>query len=493
VVKEGFCTIRLTIEQKPFHELLPPHRKPFNVVGNFKMTTKMNRALLYIFTFFSITSFGQSPHLQGTIDLDISKGFVGCHFKITKTPQKGSYSIFLNKGFNLKYFKTNGKILNVESKGNAETIEYNLYAVNDTLRLRSLEDITVDYVGAFPTFSRNDSTTSDDMGVIAIKNHILRATVQSVFVPELVERANKKHISTFTYDIIVNCSEPETVYLNGCEPQTGTTLHFINKTPLDFLLYAGKYNVQHQGNLYLLNTTLDKKYVSVLAKTTEQISQYYSKVMGIGYDANVFFAQIFSLGPKNQYIKWAFTVTPTIVMDVNELDAKIDLKTQSIYDVNTFTIIAHEMAHKYFMQQLNAIGTKNLWRFYHETLAQYLSFKAVERLISATAYQNILNKYIFTEENKKKEFVPFNEIEHSERDLTNASYYYYPLYLIGFEKMFGVEKAFKLLRQLVLDKDQFTFDTEYFKKQALQTGISQQDFDLYEIHYLKSKNCLNKF
>ena len=75
------------------------------------------------------------------------------------------------------------------------------------------------------------------------------------------------------------------------------------------------------------------------------------------------------------------TVTPTIVMDVDELSGKINLKTQTINDPNTFRIIADEMAHKYFMQQLNAIGTRNLWRFYHETLAEYLAVKAVENLL----------------------------------------------------------------------------------------------------------------
>ena len=145
------------------------------------------------------------------------------------------------------------------------------------------------------------------------------------------------------------------------------------------------------------------------------------------------------------------------------------------------------------MQQLNASGTKNLWRFYHESLAQYLSYKAIERLVSKSVYQSLLEKDK-TIHNKRSTYATFDEIENSEEGyLTNASYYYYPFYVIGFEKMFGIDKTFKLLRQLVLDKDQFTFDTEYFTKRALQTGISRQDFAKYEINFLNSKNCLNQF
>jgi hypothetical protein len=453
----------------------------------------MRQSFLICYLLISLASFGQTPHLQGTMNLDIPKGLITCEFKFSNTSTKGSYTILLNSGFNLKYFKQVDKLLDNTTKDNSGKKEYELYSsAEDTVALKSVEGVSIFYTGAFPTYT-TDSITGDDMGVIAIKNNILRATVQSVFIPELVDRVTKKHITSYTYDIKVNCSRIETVYLNGSIPQTGKSLHFVNNSPLDFLIYAGKYKVQHQNNLYLLNSNLDKKYVEVLAKITEQISQFYSKNMGIAYDANVVFPQIFSIGPKNQYAKWAFTVTPTIVMDVNELNTKIDLKTGTITDPNTFRIIAHEMAHKYFMQQLNAIGTRNLWRFYHETLAEYLAFKAVENLLSETIYKEQLTKYKFTEKNKNASFPTFDEIENSEKDLANASYNYYPLYLIGFEKMFGKDNTFKLLRQLVLDKDQFTFDTEYFKKRIIKIGISQQDFEKYQATFLNSTNCSNQF
>ena len=453
----------------------------------------MRQTFLIVSLLISLISWGQTPHLQGTMNLDIPKGLITCQFTFSNTSSKSSYTILLNSGFNLKYFKQGDKLLDNTTKDNSGKKEYELYSsAEDTVALKSVEGVTIFYIGAFPAYT-TDSITGDDMGAIAIKNNILRATVQSVFIPELVDRITKKHLTSYTYDITVNCSRTETVYLNGSAPQTGKTLHFVNNSPLDFLIYAGKYKVQHQNNLYLLNTNLDKKYVDVLAKATEQISQFYSKNMGIAYDANVVFPQIFSIGPKNQYAKWAFTVTPTIVMDVNELSSKIDLKTQTINDPNTFRIIAHEMAHKYFMQLLNAAGTRNLWRFYHETLAEYLAFKAVENILSPTIYKEQLIKYKFTDKNKAASFPTFDEIENSEKDLTNASYNYYPLYLIGFEKMFGIDKTFKLLRQLVLDKDQFTFDAEYFKSTILKIGITQQDFEKYKAAFLNSTNCNNQF
>ncbi len=456
----------------------------------------MKRYLILISIFLSNFIFSQSPHLEGTINLDIEKGLVNCTFKFSNIDKKGSYSILLNRGFNVKYFKLNNQVLDAGRKPSYNSIEYDIYKANSSdsdLPLTSMENIEVEYSGAFPVFKPNETNDGDDMGNIAIKNNIIRATVQSNFIPELKDRITNKRISSYTYNITINSNKKTTVYINGCTPQTGKILKFKNEKPLDFLIYAGNYNVKHKGNLYLLNSNLEDKYVEVLSESVDKISYYYSKSMGIGYDDNVVFPQIFSVGPPNQYRKWAFTVTPTIVMDINELKTKIDLNTKTITDVNTFRIIAHEMAHKYFMQQLNAIGTKNLWRFYHETLAQYLAFKAVENLISEEAYQKTLDEFTFTKENKEATFKTFDEIENSDVDLTRASYDYYPLYLIGFEKMFGIEKTYKLLRQLVTDKNEFSFDTEYFKKRALETGITKIEFDKYETDYLKSKNCMNKF
>jgi hypothetical protein len=456
----------------------------------------MKNILRVLILFYTTILISQTPHLEGTINLDIDQGLVHCVFKFSKIDKNGSYSVLLNRGFNVKYFKLNNQVLDAARKPSYNSIDYDIYKTNSSdsdLPLTSVENIEVEYSGAFPVFKDTENNDGDDMGNIAIKNNIIRATVQSNFIPELKDRISNKRITVFTYKIIINSSKKTTVYLNGCEPQSGKKLIFENNKPLDFLIYAGNYKVKQYGNLYLLNSNLDDKYVAILAENVKKISDFYSKSMGIGYDDKVVFPQIFSVGPSKQYRKWAFTVTPTIVMDVNELSSKIDLNSRTITDVNTFRIIAHEMAHKYFMQQLNAVGTKNLWRFYHEALAQYLAFKAVEELVSKKAYRETLDEFTFTNDNKAATFKTFDEIENSEIDLTRASYDYYPLYLIGFEKMFGIDKTFQLLQKLVKDNDAFTFDTEYFKTRARETANSAQDFLVYEQTFLDSKNCINQF
>ena len=138
---------------------------------------------------------GQTPHLEGKIDLDIEKGLVHCVFKFSKIDKNGSYSVLLNRGFNVKYFELNNQVLDAARKSNYNSIEYDIYRANSTdtdLPLTSVENISVEYNGAFPIYLGNERNDGDDMGNIAIKDGIIRATVQSNFIPELIDRVTKK-------------------------------------------------------------------------------------------------------------------------------------------------------------------------------------------------------------------------------------------------------------------------------------------------------------
>ena len=158
--------------------------------------------------------YSQSPHLEGTINLDIEKGLVYCIFKFSKIDNKGSFSVLLNRGFNVKYFKLDNQVLDVARKSNFNTIEYDIYKANSTdadLPFTSVENIEVEYNGAFPVFKETERNDGDDMGNIAIKNGIIRATVQSNFIPELRDRITNKRITAFTYNIIVKSTKNSSV------------------------------------------------------------------------------------------------------------------------------------------------------------------------------------------------------------------------------------------------------------------------------------------
>ncbi|TRX04266.1 hypothetical protein [Flavobacterium gawalongense] len=92
----------------------------------------MKKHLLLIIIFISNFIFSQTPHLERTINLDIEKGLVTCVFKISNIDRNNSYSILLNRGFNVKYFKLNNQVLDAGRKPNYNSIEYDIYKSNST-------------------------------------------------------------------------------------------------------------------------------------------------------------------------------------------------------------------------------------------------------------------------------------------------------------------------------------------------------------------------
>ena len=123
----------------------------------------------------------------------------------------------------------NNQVLDAGRTSNYNSIVYDIYRANSTdedLPLTNVENIEVEYTGAFPVFSGDERNDGDDMGTIAIKNNIIRATVQSNFIPELKDRLTNKRVSSFTYNITVKSTKRITVYLNGCVPKTGKNLIF---------------------------------------------------------------------------------------------------------------------------------------------------------------------------------------------------------------------------------------------------------------------------
>lgn len=352
--------------------------------------------------------------------------------------------------------------------------------------MASWEQLEVVYTAAFPTYAAGELTYADDMGVIAIREGILRATAQSVFVPALVETCTNAYTDQYTYDLTVKSARTASVYVNGSVPQRGRSVYVVSAQPHSFLLYMGQYAIARRQQLYLLNSQLPAPYVTVLAHNIEKIRTLYSQITGVAYEQNVVLAQIFSIGPPDQYPAWAFTVTPTIVFDLNGLTNKISLAADTL-ELGLFQMLAHEMGHKYTG---GGTVTKNLWHFYSESFAQYLSWQAVAHVRGEADLHKLWEKNSFTTRQLQRDYVPFYEIEQTTRTITNSSYDYYPLYLVAFAKLFGEEKCNALLRQIAADKTKYPLDNDYLKRCALETGISEQAWAAYSTNFLEAKNCL---
>lgn len=436
--------------------------------------------LFVILFLFSMLTFSQT-RVSGKLIINTGEGIIEGKIRLSDFTEKKNVNVALNKGLNVKYFKQNGKALPYSDND----FQWNNITYEVQLSDSKFKEVEVEYSGKFPVYSGDEKNFSDDMGVVAFKDNILRSTSQSPIIPVIIENGiPQKQI----LDLEVISPKKITVYINGTQTQTGKKLKFKTSNPLDFLIYAGKYKVQEKQNVVLLNTDLTNDEIGAIANSINDIRDFYYNKLKIPYNERVTLPQIFSIGPESQYGNWAFTVSPTIVLDHHKL--KRSIKENTISDDEFIRLIAHEMAHYYFGGIVKI--TNNMYRFYHESLSNYMAIKYFQH-IRPQSYKNFLGTYTFTPHNKHQTFPSFYEIKDTKRDLTNSSYYYYYLYLLGFEQQFGEEKAYELLRKMIKDANQIGDGLEFFKNCALAIGIREDQWEEFNSAYLKSTNCMDMF
>lgn len=437
--------------------------------------------LFFILAFLISAPVFCQTQLSGRLTINTTEGIIEGKILLSNLADRKNISIILNKGLNIKYFMQDGQALSY----NDGNFHWNNITYDVKLSNSKLKDIEVEYTGKFPVYSGDEKNFSDDMGVVAFKNNILRSTSQSPIIPIIIENGIPQEQ---IIDLEVISQKKITVYINGTQAKRGKKLKFRNNKPLSFLIYAGKYKIQEKHNVTLLNTDLTHNEIDAISDEIDSIRNFYYKKLKIPYDEKVTLPQIFSIGPEDQYGNWAFTVSPTIVLDHNKL--KKSIKGYKINDDEFVRLLAHEMAHYYFGGMVKI--TNNMYGFYHESLSNYMAIKYFQH-IKPKSFKSFLGTYTFTPGNKLKEFPSFYEIKDTKRNLTNSSYYYYYLYLLGFEQQFGEEKAYELLRKMIERANEIGEGIEFFKNCALAIGITEGQWEEFNMVYLKSTNCMDMF
>ena len=439
----------------------------------------------------SLVVWGQTPKLTGNVYLSLSNGQITCDFTLSNFPKLDDPSICLNKGFNIKDIKINNKSIDYDIDwgfpGRTPFLTEGIGIVPNVDTLLQTSKISIFYTGAFPTYKGNEETASGDgMSVIAIKNNILRASHQTLWYPILVDRTNNFTITKYEYDINVVCKDCESIYLGGTDPIRAKKGNFKTNEPNDIMLYVGKYNFIKSKHSFFLNSKLDKTEADILDNSLDSIKAFYTQILQANYTQPTVLAQIFTIGPKTQYEKWAFVVYPCIVADLNELNKQVDIKTKKISDINAFRIYSHELAHNFFGLKIKA--DNEYWGFYSESFAEYLCLKAIEKFFGKEKYIAFLNQRYLTEKALTKKYTPLTNIK---SDIsTNHLYNYYPMLLIGLEQIIGQQRMFKLLEHLVSHTKRTDLNIESLKQSALEIGMTMEEWINFERNYINSENCL---
>jgi hypothetical protein len=139
---------------------------------------------------------------------------------MTNFPEMDNPAFCLNKGFNIKDIKQNGKSVGynidwgVAFKTSFLREGIGIVPIIDTLTTAT--KIALTFVGAFPTYKANETVKNGDgMSLIAIKDDILRASHQTLWYPVLIDRTTNTIYTKVTYDIEIECIDCNSIYLGG--------------------------------------------------------------------------------------------------------------------------------------------------------------------------------------------------------------------------------------------------------------------------------------
>jgi len=155
--------------------------------------------LTLIFGIFYQYNFAQ-PHIEGEVEIDMKLGIIKCDLTLSQLPNLEAYSILLNKGMNIKYFRDVENNLieysgHYDGKSKGEAIKYNLLNIGDSLPPK----FKATYVGAFPVYI-DEYNSFDYKGVIAFTEKTLRATEQTKWYPVIYDAQNDRLINSYTYN-----------------------------------------------------------------------------------------------------------------------------------------------------------------------------------------------------------------------------------------------------------------------------------------------------
>lgn len=420
-------------------------------------------------------------HIEGNVEINMASGLFICNFNLTNIPKLNDYSILLNKGMNIKYFKdSENELINYEGHYNGEikgeAISY-IFKNDSTVIIPP--EFNVTYRGAFPVYS-NDFNKFDYKGIIAFNNKTLRASEQTKWYPVIYDAANDRILNSYTYDLTITIKGGNTIFVNGNAPKKGETSRFVSKKAHPLLLFAGTYSFIESNGDYILNTTVSKETSEKVFNNTTNIKSTLSKNLGLEFTDKIYLINHKAINKRRKGSSWGFNTYPTFAFTGLNFDKLLNDKGNFLNDY--YRYFGHEFGHNYFGN--NVMSGKLSW-FWLESFAEYLSYNVAEDLCGIEFLNQVLLKQIKNIEDDN--FIPLNKIEN--RDEIDEKYRYIlaPLMLKCFEDRFGRNKMSLTLKSLLGLAKNETLTLLHWKESAIKNGIKKEAFERFEKEFIKNE------
>ena len=432
-------------------------------------------ALTSVLFLFSFNLFAQLtvPHLSGKLTINMKEGLIKAEFNLSNLPKLDTgFRVFLNRGMNMKFIKDSTCVLRYNDSPGDDVLKYRMHNGKDYIPLPG--SLRVVYSGAFPVYT-DTLSFFDYQGVIAFNGKTLRAADSGCWYPVIYDTRNDREIAAVSYDIQVECQDCKTLYLNGSAAKPGPIASFTSKMPYKLLLFAGDYQKQEFDGSDFLNAEMPVPVATAFNKQINQIKRFYEKTLGLPYQQKISFVQHKAVEPFGPNRSWGFVTFPSIAVAGGRFNQQIDMRTGKFNHIIKYSFYAHELGHYYFGTQL--IPNAALKWFFLESTAEYMSLKAAEHEYgkdSTTAYIANAKKLL-----GQKKITPLSKINAAGEIDELYRYTYGPMILLAFERTFGEQKTYKLLKAALKHKGERT-DYKFLSKLARQAGVSEKEWLIFE-------------
>ena len=452
---------------------------------------KKSKLLIVLFIANIQILFAQNPHLTGVVKISVLNGTIESDLEYSNLPKLNNYSIWLNAGLNLRYFRDKedkfnyGNIKYYDDEISNEAFQY--YFPDQENKGRFLpEKFKINYVGKFPVISDTlkANNRGDWKGNIAFNGKNIRASEQTAWYPIIYDIENDVALNKVTYDITIDCIDCESIYLNGSSPVKGKTANFKSDKPISMMLFAGLFDFTKNKNTYFINTDLNSEQEKVLGNWTDKIVEFYENKLKIPYGNSVTYLYTTPISKRNA---WMFVTYPTIAIigqETYNVKSYFTPNTNSLKDNSNIEYFAHELGHYYFGTVI--VPNSELRWFFLEGLTEYLALQTVKDVLGEESYRAKIDTYL----KETKDYIPKSlaTIKNSEIDETYR-YYYVPLLVTALEIEIGKEKVWNWLRTVLKSEKIIKTDYDFFKSTLIYSGIKESEFKKFEENYILSEKA----
>jgi hypothetical protein len=432
----------------------------------------------------------QTPHLTGTVDIDLPRGLLAGDLCVSNLPREDTLRFLLRNGLNVASIR-DGKGDAVKFEGDydgrlvGEGLEYTL---PDSMPRP--EKLCMAYTGAYPVYQKRDRV-DDSKGLIAFNGRTVRATEQSKWYPVFYDADADWLYQDVTYQLRVTCRGCATIYLNGSRPRPGPTVTAQSAVPRPLLLLAGAFSQREVDGTRYLNSTISEAEAWEFGKRVTAIKRFYEAYLRIPYQDSITFLDLEPVRQLGARDNWAFTTWPTIAFAGRNVKEML----QSLQVGDDAGFLHHELAHYYFGSLRSPRGPY-FW-FFVESTTEFLALKALQHFGGDAMYQERLHKYY-------RDLGHFDEVSPVPLDRITAKdqmdqfyrYRYGPLLLVALEQEIGSERMGDLFHQLLTAPADLNLDYQTLTRSLRSLGVPTETWRRFEercIHPAPAVSCVAAF